>query len=119
MDSRREKLIRLLNSALFVDSIWRPGDWKREADLTPEERERGERWRQWASQRRLVTSTAEGESEMNWAEFKRQAEAAGVTDDTEVVLLEGWHYEPIICLDDEARLVITQGQIQGRMILKV
>jgi hypothetical protein len=56
---------------------------------------------------------------MTWAEFKRQAEVAGVTDDTEVVLLEGWHYEPIISLDDEARLVITQGQIQGRMIPKV
>jgi hypothetical protein len=116
MDSRREKLIRLLNSALFVDSIWRPGDWKCEADLTPEERERGERWRQWASQRRPVTSYSRGASEMTWAEFKRQAEAAGVTNDTEVVLLEGWHYEPIISLDDDARLVITQGQIQGRMI---
>jgi hypothetical protein len=56
---------------------------------------------------------------MTWADFKRQAEAVGVTNDTEVVLLEGWHYEPIISLDDEARLVITQGQIHGRMIPKV
>jgi hypothetical protein len=29
-----EKLGRLLNSALFVDSIYRPGEWKRETDLT-------------------------------------------------------------------------------------
>jgi len=40
-----DKLTRLLNSALFVDAVL-PG-FKREADLTPEERERGERWRQW------------------------------------------------------------------------
>jgi hypothetical protein len=56
---------------------------------------------------------------MTWADFKGQAEAVGVTNDTEVVLLEGWHYEPIISLDDEARLVITQGQIHGRMTPKV
>ena len=56
---------------------------------------------------------------MTWAEFKRQAEALGVSNDPGVVLLEGWHYEPIISLDDEARLVIAQGQIHGRMIPKV
>jgi hypothetical protein len=44
---------------------------------------------------------------MTWAELKRQAEALGVTNDTEVVLLKGWQYERIISLDDEARLVIT------------
>ncbi len=36
-----------------------------------------------------------------------------MTNDTEVVLLEGWFYEPIISLDDEARFVITQGRFTG------
>ena len=41
-----DKLARLLvNSALFVDSICRPGEWKREADMTDAERERGAAWR--------------------------------------------------------------------------
>jgi hypothetical protein len=42
-----DKLTRLLSAALFVDSIYRPGEWKHEADLTPEERERGEAWRRF------------------------------------------------------------------------
>jgi hypothetical protein len=47
-----EKLLTMLmNSALAVDAICFPG-FKREADLTPEERELGERWRQWARQSR-------------------------------------------------------------------
>jgi hypothetical protein len=41
-----DKLIRLLRSALFVDSIY-PGGWRREADLTPEERARAEEWRRF------------------------------------------------------------------------
>jgi hypothetical protein len=41
----RPPLTRLLNSTLFVDSIYRPGEWKRVEDLTTEERERGEAWR--------------------------------------------------------------------------
>jgi hypothetical protein len=55
MTDPTDKLARLLNSALFVDAVCFPG-FRREQDLTPEERERGERWRQWASQRRPVTS---------------------------------------------------------------
>jgi hypothetical protein len=52
-------LKRLLNSALFADSVMDHG-FKRGQDLTPEERKRGERWRQWASQRRPVTSYSRG-----------------------------------------------------------
>lgn len=54
-----DKLDRLLNSALFVDSGSRHG-FRNEADLTPEEREQGERWRRWARQRRaaVFVSTA-------------------------------------------------------------
>jgi hypothetical protein len=44
---KRPSLASLIHSALFVDSIWRPGDWKRIDELTPEERARGEAWRRW------------------------------------------------------------------------
>jgi hypothetical protein len=41
-----DKLTHLINSALFVDSVMGHG-FRNVADLTPEERERGERWRRW------------------------------------------------------------------------
>lgn len=54
-------------SALLVDSI-NVGDWKREADLTPEERERGEAWRRFRDQPRLaaafVSTTGESKAEI-------------------------------------------------------
>jgi len=40
-------LRRLVHSALAADAMM-PLNFRNEADLTPEERERGERWRRWA-----------------------------------------------------------------------
>ena len=51
----KDLLKRLLNSALATDAMMEGmtgHGFRREADLTPEERERGEAWRRWARQRR-------------------------------------------------------------------
>lgn len=58
----REQADRLLhaltNSALFVDSIWHPVDWKRVENETPEERELYERWRRFRNQPRPADRAA-------------------------------------------------------------
>jgi len=41
-----DKLARLFASALAVDAM-APGDFRRETDLSPVERARGEAWRRW------------------------------------------------------------------------
>lgn len=51
-----DKLDRLLNSALFVDSATGHG-FRNVADLIPKERERSERFWRWARQHRPETVT--------------------------------------------------------------
>jgi hypothetical protein len=46
-----DKVRRLLASALAVESMTL-GGFRKEADLTPAERERAKRWHRWARQKR-------------------------------------------------------------------
>jgi hypothetical protein len=53
-----ERLAHLLNSALFFDSIWHPGDWERVENETPEERARYEAMRRFRDQPRPADRAA-------------------------------------------------------------
>jgi hypothetical protein len=56
MHNSDDKLAALLNSALAADSIYKPSDCKREADLTPEKRARGRSGRGGAASARAARS---------------------------------------------------------------